>query len=70
MKSIRVEPAFDTMKVNAVRAARYVDVTKVLLQFKQRWWEKWLVDSRMISPGDSGSKVRRIFSPNFSVVAK
>lgn len=63
MKSIRVEPAFDTMKVTAVRAARYVDVTKVLLQFKQRWWEKWLVDSRMIAPGDSGSKVCWRFTP-------
>ena len=56
MKSIELQPSFDINKSRAIQTSRYVDVTKVLLQFKERWWEKWLVENGMIAPGDSGSK--------------
>lgn len=39
---INSKPPFSTDKYSAIRNVRYVDVTKVLLQFKSRWWEEIL----------------------------
>lgn len=33
---------FSIAKTNAIREVRYVEVTKILLQFKTRWWENYL----------------------------
>jgi monoamine oxidase len=33
---------FSIAKTNAIRELRYVEVTKILLQFKTRWWECYL----------------------------
>lgn len=33
---------FSIAKTNAIRELRYVEVTKILLQFKTRWWEDYL----------------------------
>ena len=57
MRLIEVNPPFDPKKSNAITQTRYVNVTKILLQFKKRWWEKWLVDNEMVPPEDEGSRV-------------
>jgi monoamine oxidase len=42
LRLIKIEPVFDIEKMRAIRELRYVEVTKILLQFKKRWWEKYL----------------------------
>jgi monoamine oxidase len=39
---IKTNVPFSIAKTNAIRELRYVEVTKILLQFKSRWWEKYL----------------------------
>lgn len=43
-RMVRVDPPFGIRKSNAIRELRYVEVTKILLQFKTRWWETYLKD--------------------------
>lgn len=38
-RRLRTNVPFSVAKTNAIRTLRYVEVTKVLLQFKTRWWE-------------------------------
>jgi monoamine oxidase len=40
MRCMRFDPPFSPEKNTAVRTVRYVEVTKILLQFMTRWWEK------------------------------
>lgn len=42
MKAIKIEPAFMLNKTRAINELRYVEVTKILAQFKTRWWENVL----------------------------
>jgi monoamine oxidase len=42
MKAIKITPAFGLDKTRAMNELRYVEVTKILAQFKTRWWEKVL----------------------------
>jgi monoamine oxidase len=42
MTTIRVSPPFRPGKTSAINQVRYVEVTKVLAQFRTRWWEKLL----------------------------
>lgn len=42
MKAIQIKPAFKLNKARAINELRYVEVTKILAQFKTRWWEKVL----------------------------
>jgi monoamine oxidase len=39
---IKTNVPFSIPKTNAIRELRYVEVTKILLQFKTRWWEHYL----------------------------
>ncbi len=39
---LKLNTPFNVAKTNAVRELRYVEVTKILLQFKTRWWEQYL----------------------------
>jgi len=39
---LKINEPFSIKKMNAIREVRYVEVTKILLQFKTRWWEKYL----------------------------
>ncbi|HEY1398512.1 NAD(P)/FAD-dependent oxidoreductase [Roseateles sp.] len=39
---IKTNVPFGVPKTNAIRELRYVEVTKILLQFKTRWWEQYL----------------------------
>lgn len=39
---IKTNVPFSIKKFNAIRELRYVEVTKILLQFKERWWENYL----------------------------
>ena len=39
---MKTVPPFSIAKTNAIRELRYVEVTKILLQFKTRWWESYL----------------------------
>ena len=39
-----IKPSFGSAKRTAIRTLRYVEVTKVLVQFKTRWWERYLAD--------------------------
>lgn len=39
---IKINKPFEIEKMNAIREVRYVEVTKILLQFKNRWWEGYL----------------------------
>jgi monoamine oxidase len=39
---IKLNIPFSIAKMNAIREVRYVEVTKILLQFKTRWWENYL----------------------------
>jgi monoamine oxidase len=48
---LRIKPSFGSAKRTAIRTLRYVEVTKVLVQFKTRWWERYLVDLRMGQDG-------------------
>lgn len=41
-RHVGITPQFSVAKTNAIRTVRYVDVTKILLQFKTRWWENYL----------------------------
>lgn len=41
-RMVKVDPPFGIRKSNAIRELRYVEVTKILLQFKTRWWETYL----------------------------
>lgn len=41
-RMVQVDPPFSIRKANAIRSLRYVEVTKILLQFKTRWWETYL----------------------------
>lgn len=43
-RMVQVDPPFSVRKMNAIRELRYVEVTKILLQFKTRWWETYLKD--------------------------
>lgn len=45
---------FTVAKANAIRELRYVEVTKILLQFKTRWWEQYLSD---LGQGKDGGMV-------------
>lgn len=51
---LNVDPIFSMNKMNAIREIRYVEVTKILLQFKTRWWEKYLEG---LKQGSSGGMV-------------
>jgi monoamine oxidase len=51
MKTIRVEPRFDFQKTQAISELRYVEVTKILAQFKSRWWEDHLNGMQLGSEG-------------------
>jgi monoamine oxidase len=42
MKAIKINPAFKLGKTRAINELRYVEVTKILAQFKTRWWERVL----------------------------
>jgi monoamine oxidase len=42
MTTIRVSPPFRAGKTNAINQVRYVEVTKILAQFRTRWWESLL----------------------------
>jgi L-amino-acid oxidase len=44
LRLLTTHPSFSADKENAIRELRYVEVTKILLQFKTRWWEKYLSD--------------------------
>ncbi len=39
---VRTNHPFSVPKFNAIRELRYVEVTKILLQFRTRWWEDYL----------------------------
>lgn len=39
-RSITKNEAFDPLQEMAIRQVRYVEVTKVLLQYKKRWWQE------------------------------
>lgn len=39
---LKINVPFSIKKMNAIREVRYVEVTKILLQFKTRWWETYL----------------------------
>lgn len=39
---MKTNKPFSIAKSNAIRELRYVEVTKILLQFKTRWWEQYL----------------------------
>ena len=39
---VKINVPFSIAKTNAIRELRYVEVTKILLQFKTRWWENYL----------------------------
>jgi monoamine oxidase len=41
-RRLRTNVPFSVTKTNAIRTLRYVEVTKILLQFKTRWWEPFL----------------------------
>ena len=45
---------FSVAKTNAIREVRYVEVTKILLQFKTRWWEDYLQE---LGQGKDGGMV-------------
>jgi monoamine oxidase len=51
---IKVSPTFSIPKMNSIRDVRYVEVTKILLQFKTRWWEQYLEN---LGQGTSGGMV-------------
>ena len=42
MRLLKLNVPFTVAKSNAIRELRYVEVTKILLQFRQRWWEPLL----------------------------
>lgn len=42
LNMLRVDPFFTPEKRTAIRTLRYVQVTKILLQFRTRWWESAL----------------------------
>ena len=44
LNMLGVDPPFSTGKRTAIRTLRYVEVTKVLLQFRERWWESKLTE--------------------------
>jgi monoamine oxidase len=39
LNMLRIDPFFSPAKRTAIRTLRYVQVTKILLQFRTRWWE-------------------------------
>jgi monoamine oxidase len=39
LNMLRIKPFFGPAKRTAIRTLRYVQVTKILLQFRTRWWE-------------------------------
>lgn len=45
-RAIRKTRNFTSKQEMAVRGVRYVEVTKVLLQYKTRWWEQVFTDHR------------------------
>jgi monoamine oxidase len=51
---IRTNHPFSVPKTNAIRELRYVEVTKILLQFKSRWWEEYLTN---LGQGKEGGMV-------------
>lgn len=54
LRLIKTSIPFTIAKANAIRQLRYVEVTKILLQFKVRWWEKYLSD---LGQGTEGGMV-------------
>lgn len=52
LNMLRVDPFFSPAKRTAIRTLRYVQVTKILLQFRTRWWEADL--HRMCQKSDGG----------------
>jgi monoamine oxidase len=42
LNMLRIDPFFTAPKRTAIRTLRYVQVTKILLQFRTRWWEEEL----------------------------
>jgi monoamine oxidase len=42
LRLVRTDTPFSVSKMNTIRELRYVEVTKILLQFKTRWWESYL----------------------------
>ena len=41
MRLLKTGTPFSVAKSNAIRELRYVEVTKILLQFKTRWWQSY-----------------------------
>jgi len=72
MKAIVFSPEFNVEKRIAIRESRYVDVVKILLQFRHRWWEKILTDQNLGSSGGVISDLRIRYSvfPNKPVYYK
>lgn len=64
MRCMRFDPPFSPEKNTAVRTVRYVEVTKILLQFKTRWWEKVGEDSKKILSGALVLIRERQFGPS------
>lgn len=52
LNMLRIDPVFSPAKRTAIRTLRYVEVTKILLQFRTRWWEADL--HRMCQKSDGG----------------
>jgi len=52
LRLVRTATPFSVSKMNTIRELRYVEVTKILLQFKTRWWESYL--SRLDQGTDGG----------------
>lgn len=53
-RAIAKNRAFVPKQEMAVRDVRYVEVTKVLLQYKTRWWEK-IFDAKETNPDNKGT---------------
>jgi monoamine oxidase len=53
-RAIQKSHAFDTAQEMAIRDVRYVEVTKVLLQYKERWWTKIFQDGSQGKDYDGG----------------
>jgi len=53
-KTIETYPAFSISKNVALKESRYVDVMKILLQFRLRWWEEVMLE---VGDGLSGGMI-------------
>jgi monoamine oxidase len=54
LRLLKTNMPFTVAKTNAIRELRYVEVTKILLQFRTRWWETYLSD---LGQGKDGGMV-------------